>query len=67
MEQANKRIPVTDEIWKTLSSLKRPGQTYDSLLAEMIEDRKRRRLEEDVRAWSGRKKKGYVSLLEIED
>lgn len=42
MEQANKRIPVTDEIWKTLSSLKRPGQTYDSLLAEMIEIKQER-------------------------
>lgn len=42
MEHANKRIPVTDEIWKTLSSLKRPGQTYDSLLAEMIEIKQER-------------------------
>lgn len=36
VESACKRIPVTDEIWQTLSNLKRPGQTYDSLLAEMI-------------------------------
>ncbi len=43
------------------------GQTYTDLLAEMIEDRKRRRLEEDVRSWSSRKKEGYVSLSEIKD
>ena len=43
------------------------GQTYTDLLAEMIEDRKKRRLEEDVKTWSGRKKKGYVSLSEIKD
>jgi len=43
------------------------GQTYTDLLAEMIEDRKRRRLEEDVKTWSSRKKKGYVSLSEIKD
>lgn len=41
-ESANKRIPVTDEIWQILSNLKRPGQTYDSLLAEMIEIKQER-------------------------
>jgi predicted CopG family antitoxin len=35
-EVANKRIPVTPEVWESLSKLKRPGQTYDSLLEEMI-------------------------------
>jgi hypothetical protein len=33
---ANKRIPVTENIWSALSDLKKPGQTYDSLLVEMI-------------------------------
>jgi hypothetical protein len=37
------------------------------LLAEMIEDRKKRRLEEDVRKWSSRKKKDYFSLPEIKN
>jgi predicted CopG family antitoxin len=35
-EIANKRIPVTPEVWESLSKLKRPGQTYDNLLEEMI-------------------------------
>ncbi len=35
-EVASKRIPVTTEIWESLSKLKRPGQTYTSLLEEMI-------------------------------
>jgi len=35
-EIANKRIPVTEEIWESLASLKKHGQTYDQLLAEMI-------------------------------
>ena len=43
------------------------GQTYTDLLAEMIEDRKKRRLEEDVRTWSSRNKEEYVSLPEIKD
>jgi hypothetical protein len=33
----------------------------------MIEDRKKRRLEEDVRMWSSRKKEDYVSLPENKD
>lgn len=35
-EVATKRIPVTEEIWKSLAELKKHGQTYDQLLAEMI-------------------------------
>jgi hypothetical protein len=35
-ELATKRIPVTEEIWESLSDLKRPGQTYDLLLSELI-------------------------------
>jgi predicted CopG family antitoxin len=35
-ELAYKRIPVTEEIWESLSEMKRPGQTYDRLLSEMI-------------------------------
>lgn len=33
---ANKRIPVNTEVWESLSKLKRPGQTYNALLEEMI-------------------------------
>jgi predicted CopG family antitoxin len=35
-EKANKRIPVTEEIWESLANLKKHGQTYDQLLAELI-------------------------------
>ena len=64
---AVKRIPVTEPVWKDLAEMRSAGQTYTDLLAEMIEDRKKRRLEEDVGKWSGRKKKDYVSLSEIKD
>jgi len=64
---AVKRIPVTEPVWKDLAEMRAAGQTYTDLLVEMIEDRKKRRLEEDVRTWSRRKKEGYVSLSEIED
>jgi hypothetical protein len=35
-DTATKRIPVTEEIWESLADLKKHGQTYDQLLAEMI-------------------------------
>lgn len=35
-ELAVKRIPVTEEIWESLASLKKHGQTYDQLLEELI-------------------------------
>jgi predicted CopG family antitoxin len=64
---AVKRIPVTEPVWKDLAEMRSAGQTYTDLLAELIEDRKKRRLEEDVRMWSNRKKTDYVSLSEIKD
>ena len=64
---AVKRIPVTEQVWKDLAEMRSAGQTYTDLLAEMIEDRKKRRLEEDVRKWTSRKRKEYGSLSEIKD
>ena len=64
---AVKRIPVTEPVWKDLAEMRSAGQTYTDLLAEMIEDRKQRRLEEDARSWSSRKRTDYVPLSEIKD
>ncbi len=41
---ATKRIPVTEERWIELSRLKKAGQTYDELIADMIEEYKKTRL-----------------------
>lgn len=43
-EIANKRIPVTPDIWEALSDLKRPGETFAHLLEDMIEHEKKLRL-----------------------
>ena len=43
-----KRIAVTEQVWKELAEMRSAGQTYDELLAEMIELRKKRRLLEDI-------------------
>ena len=46
---ASKRIPVTPQVWEEMSRLREPGQTYSSLLEEMIDQRKKQRLVEDIR------------------
>lgn len=33
---AEKRIPVSGDVWKALHGMRKPGQTYDGLLREMI-------------------------------
>ena len=43
-----KRIPVTEKVWRELAEMRSAGQTYDDLLEEMIELRKKRRLVEDI-------------------
>jgi len=42
---ADKRIPVTEETRKELHDLKEPGQTYDDLLKELVQQRRRQELE----------------------
>lgn len=42
VEIASKRIPVTEGVWESLSTLKKPGQTYDDLLEELIAIRQER-------------------------
>jgi len=64
---AVKRIPVTEPEWRDLAEMRSAGQTYTDLLAEMIEDRKKRRREEDAGRGAAPKKEDYVSLSEIKD
>jgi len=45
---AIKRIPVSEEVWAAVSELKRPGQTFDDLLSQMVEQEKKRRLIEEM-------------------
>ena len=43
---ADKRLPVTEETRKELHELKEPGQTYDDLLKELTQQRRRQDLEQ---------------------
>ena len=47
---ADKRIPVTEETRKELHELKEPGQTYDELLQELAQQRRRQDLEQRFKA-----------------
>lgn len=35
---ASKRIAVTEPVWAELSDLRRPGETFSQLLADMVEN-----------------------------
>ena len=48
MSNATKRIPVTVERWKELGELKEPGQTWDDVLAELVDEHKKARLFRDM-------------------
>jgi predicted CopG family antitoxin len=43
---ADKRIPVSEETRKELHELKEPGETYDDLLQELAQQRRRQELEQ---------------------
>ncbi len=45
---ATSRIPVTRAVWGELAGLKKPGETFDHLLADMIEREKENRFFEDM-------------------
>ena len=49
MSKASKRIPLTEERWKELHDLKEPGQTWDELLGELVDEHKEQRLAAMIR------------------
>jgi len=46
--EADKRIPVKEDTFDDLGHLKRAGQTWDELMEELIEVRRRENLREMV-------------------
>jgi hypothetical protein len=49
-ETANKRVALTPSTWEALSNLRRPGQTFDQTVAELISERQRLQLITDLDA-----------------
>jgi len=62
---ADKRIPVTEETRKELHDLKEPGQTYDELLQELAQQRRRAELEERFRALENADSDELTSLEDV--
>ena len=46
---ATKRISVSEEVWKELQALKKPNQTFNDLLIEMLDREKKRKLVRDMK------------------
>ncbi len=65
MSNANKRIPVTEERWEELNELKRAGETYDDLLAELIQEHQRRQLVERAKEVREADSEELTSLNEL--
>lgn len=47
-EIANKRVALTPRTWATLSNLRKPGQTFDDTIAELISEHQRKQLIADL-------------------
>ena len=47
-ECATKRIPVCPSTWEAVYELRKPGQTFDGVIKDMVAKEKRRRLYEDA-------------------
>jgi hypothetical protein len=63
-ECATKRIPVCPSTWETIHQLRRPGQTFDDVIRELVDRAAEQRLVEET----GRivKRGRFVPLSEIE-
>ena len=62
-ECATKRIPVCPSTWETVHQLRKPGQTYDDVIRELIRrDSETKLIEETERI---RKRGRFVPLSEI--
>jgi predicted CopG family antitoxin len=63
---ADKRIPVTEETRKELHELKEPGQTYDDLLRQLAQQRRRQNLEERFHQLEEADRDELTSLSEVQ-
>lgn len=61
---ADKRIPVTEETRKELHDLKEPGQTYDELLVELAQLRRRQELADRFREMDESREE-FVALEDV--
>ncbi len=64
-QKVDKRIPVSEEIWKKLGDLKGAGETYDDLLEKMIQDHNKMKLARKMKEIEGKDREELVPLDEL--
>ena len=62
-ECATKRIPVCPSTWETIHELRKPGQTFDDVINELVRRNSETRLIEEMARL--RKRDRYIPLSEI--
>lgn len=60
-----KRIPVSKETWVELGKMKEAGETYNTLLKEMIQAYNRKKLMEKMKETEEMDEEDLVSLDEL--
>ncbi len=61
----NKRIPVSEAIWRQLSNAKEAGMTYDDILTEMLQLYNRKKLMDRMERVEAMNKKDLVDIDEL--
>ena len=64
-ECATKRIPVCPSTWEAVHGLRRPGQTFDDVIKELVREENRRRLYEQTHRIM--EEDDFVPLSEIKE
>lgn len=64
-QKVDKRIPVSEDIWKKLGDLKGAGETYDELLEKIIRDHNRMELARKMKRVEERGKEELVPLDDL--
>ncbi len=61
----NKRIPVSEAIWRQLSNAKEAGMTYDDILTEMLQLYNRKKLMDRMERVEAMNEKDLVDIDEL--
>ncbi len=64
-QKMNKRIPVSEDVWKKLGRIKGAGETYDEVLEQMIQEHNRIKLMKKMNKVERADKEELVSLDEL--
>lgn len=61
---SDKRVPVSEPIWKELGKMKEAGQTYDELIRELIQEANQAKLAKKIK---GNREKDEEELVSVDE